>query len=170
MERIIIDRYLRNQSIKWLNQDELFQKNVLIVGMGAIGNELLKNLVLLGIGNITIIDYDTIEIHNLTRSVFFREEDVGKSKVEIASKRAKELNPDKRINITSYKQNFYDVIQIDSLKKYDVVFSAVDNYEARILLHRLCYLANVDFINSGIDSQYVNIEYYPYGNKKENAI
>jgi molybdopterin/thiamine biosynthesis adenylyltransferase len=164
MERFIIDRYLRHQSIKWLNQEDLFKKNVLIVGMGAIGNELLKNMVLLGIGNISIIDYDKIEIHNLTRSVLFREEDIGKSKVEIAKNRAKELNPDTRIKIQTYNDDFYNIIDFKFLNQFDAVFSAVDNFEARIKLHRLCFLSKVDFYNAGIDSQFVNVEYYPYKN------
>ena len=164
MDRFYIDRYIRHQSIHWFNQEELFRKNVLIVGMGAIGNELLKNMVLLGIGNITIIDFDKIEIHNLTRSVLFREEDIGKYKVQVAKERAKELNPDPRIKIQTFNDDFYQIVSLSFLEQFDVVFSAVDNFEARIRLHRLCFLNKVDFINAGIDSQYVNVEYFPYSN------
>ncbi|GIX41175.1 MAG: hypothetical protein KatS3mg129_0908 [Leptospiraceae bacterium] len=175
MERISIDRYLRHQSIKWLNQEELFQKNVLIIGIGAIGNELLKNMVLLGIGNISIIDYDKIEIHNLTRSVLFREKDIGKFKVQVAKKRAKNLNPDPRITIKEYNDDFYNIVDLSFLEQFDAVFCTVDNFEARIRLHRLCYLSGIDFYNTGIDSQFVSIEYFPYNryynsrNKKDYA-
>ncbi len=162
MDQFYIDRYIRHQSVHWLNQEDLFRKNVLIVGMGAIGNELLKNMVLLGIGNITIIDFDKIEIHNLTRSVLFREKDIGKYKVQVAKERAKELNPDPRIQIQAYSDDFYEVVNLSFLEQFDVVFSAVDNFEARIRLHRLCFLNKIDFINAGIDSQYVNVEYFPY--------
>lgn len=167
MEEFYIDRYLRHQGIKWLDQNELFRKHILLVGVGAIGNEVLKNLVLLGIGHITIIDFDTIEIHNLTRSVLFRESDIGKSKVEVAKERAKELNPDTRIHINAINANFYDIVNIKFLRQFDAVFCAVDNFDARIKLHRLCFLANVDFYNTGIDSQFLNIEYFPYSKTKE---
>lgn len=167
MEKFSLERYIRHQEIEWLDQNELFQKHILVVGVGAIGNEVLKNLVLLGIGNITIIDYDRIEVHNLSRSVLFRENDIGKYKVEVAKERAKELNPDPRINIRTINANFYDVVNIKFLKQFDGVFCAVDNFESRIRLHRLCFLAKVHFFNAGIDSQYVSVEYFPYKNKRD---
>ena len=65
----------------------------MVVGAGALGNEVIKNLVLMGIGHIFIVDFDTIELANLSRSVLFRESDSGRKKAEVAAARAKEINP-----------------------------------------------------------------------------
>ena len=53
---------------------------ILVIGVGAGGNEVLKNLLLMGFGNITIVDFDTVEDSNLSRTTLFRKEDIGKSK------------------------------------------------------------------------------------------
>ena len=74
------DRYDRLNLIDWWAQTKLRTSSVLVVGAGALGNEVLKNLALVGIGKITLIDFDTISIHNLTRSILFRESDVGSTK------------------------------------------------------------------------------------------
>jgi adenylyltransferase/sulfurtransferase len=63
--------YDRQERITWWNQKKLLASNVLVVGAGALGNEIVKNLVLVGVGNITIVDMDIIEHTNLARCVFF---------------------------------------------------------------------------------------------------
>ncbi len=65
----------------------------MVVGAGALGNDVIKNLALMGVGHIFIIDFDTIEAANLSRSVLFRESDNHRSKAEVAAARAKALNP-----------------------------------------------------------------------------
>lgn len=70
-------RYDRHQSIDWWNQSRLKDSKILVAGAGALGNEVLKNLAMVGVGNITVIDFDTVSITNLTRSVLFRENEIG---------------------------------------------------------------------------------------------
>src|SRR5947208_560139 len=91
------DRYLRHDLIDWFDQDLLKRLRVLVVGAGAVGNEVIKNLVLLGVGAIRIVDFDHIEVHNLTRSVLFSEADVGKSKAEVAAAAAQRLDPNCKV-------------------------------------------------------------------------
>ena len=81
----------RQGRIEWWNQESLKKARVLVIGAGATGNETLKNLVLLGIGNILVCDMDTISVSNLSRTVLFRKEDAGKKKAETAAKRAKQM-------------------------------------------------------------------------------
>src|SRR5688572_24516249 len=88
------DRYSRLRLIPWWDQARLAQASILVIGAGALGNEVIKNLVLLGVGRIYVVDFDTIEPSNLARSVLFRIEDRGRSKADVAVARAKELNPD----------------------------------------------------------------------------
>ena len=65
------DRYSRLRLIPWWDQEKIQNAKIMVVGAGALGNELVKNLTLLGIGNILIFDIDSIENSNLTRSVLF---------------------------------------------------------------------------------------------------
>src|SRR3989337_2806378 len=81
----------RQERISWWSQEKLKKAKVMVVGAGAIGNETLKNLALLGIGSIFIVDFDTISTSNLSRTVLFRKADVGKKKAEVAAERVREL-------------------------------------------------------------------------------
>ena len=87
-------RYSRLELIPWWNQELLHNSTVMVVGAGAIGNELIKNLALLGVGKIVIVDMDKIEQTNLTRSILYRMKDVGKYKSQAAAEAAMEINPD----------------------------------------------------------------------------
>src|ERR1700730_6982349 len=88
------DRYNRLRLIPWWRQDRLQAANVLVVGAGALGNEVIKNLALLGVGHVPGIDVDTVEPSNLSRSVLFRAGDGGQPKALVAARRALEINPD----------------------------------------------------------------------------
>ncbi len=72
------DRYSRLRLISWWRQEKLAAAKVLVVGAGALGNEVIKNLALLGVGTTYVIDLDEVEPSNLSRSVLFRAEDGGK--------------------------------------------------------------------------------------------
>src|SRR6478736_9020492 len=88
------DRYSRLRLIPWWRQERLAAARLLVVGAGALGNEVLKNLALLGVGTVYVIDLDTVEPSNLSRSVLFRNEDGGRAKAAVAAQRAAEINPE----------------------------------------------------------------------------
>ncbi|SVE25729.1 uncharacterized protein METZ01_LOCUS478583, partial [marine metagenome] len=85
------DRFDRFRQISWWNQDKISQAKVLVVGAGALGNEIIKNLALLGFRQIVIVDLDAIELSNLTRSVLYRPGDVGRDKAGTAAAAATAL-------------------------------------------------------------------------------
>ncbi len=153
-------RYQRHSLIEWFSQDAIRALNVCVVGAGAVGNEVIKNLALLGVGNIVVFDFDTIELHNLTRSVLFREGDVGRSKSEVVAERARDL--DSNLNIIPNTGDFWEFLGPTDFQNIDIVFCCVDNFEARIKLNRLCHLTSTDLINVGIDSRFANVEVYPF--------
>jgi len=64
---------LQNRPADWWNQPMLEASNVLVIGCGAVGNETVKNLALLGIKKFTLVDFDNIEVHNLNRSILFHQ-------------------------------------------------------------------------------------------------
>jgi molybdopterin-synthase adenylyltransferase len=155
-----MDKFARISMISGYDRDFLSGLKVLVIGAGAIGNEIVKNLALFGVGEILIVDFDTIEIHNLTRSIFFREDDIGRPKASTVAKRASEIAPE--TNIHSKDGNFWDCISIAETKNFDVVVCSVDNFEARIKANTLCRLASVPMINTGIDHRYVSIDIFPF--------
>ncbi len=144
------DRYQRLRLIRWWDQDKLKAASTLVLGAGALGNEVVKNLALLGIGKIWIADFDRIETTNLTRSVLFRAADVGQWKAEVLASRAKELNPDCMTHALTIDVRYE--FGLAFLKEIDLIFGCLDNREARYYMNRNCYLLRKMFIDGGLDT------------------
>ncbi|MCI6561794.1 MAG: ThiF family adenylyltransferase [Ruminococcus sp.] len=143
------DRYSRLRLIPWWDQEKIQNAKIMVVGAGALGNELVKNLTLLGIGNILILDMDSIENSNLTRSVLFRRNDVGRYKAEVAAERAKEINPD--VNAVGIVANIIDDVGLGVFRRMDVVLGGLDNREARLAINQSCYKVNKPWIDGAIE-------------------
>lgn len=143
------DRYSRLRLIPWWDQEKIQNAKIMVVGAGALGNELVKNLTLLGIGNILILDMDSIENSNLTRSVLFRRNDVGRYKAEIAAERAREINPD--VNAVGIVANIIDDVGLGVFRRMDVVLGGLDNREARLAINQSCYKVNKPWIDGAIE-------------------
>lgn len=155
-----IERYQRHSLVDWFDQEKLSESSVAVIGAGAVGNEALKNLCLLGVGRIHIIDFDRIEEHNLTRTVLFKTDDVGKFKAEAAAAACQKLDPNAKVTFSN--TDFWHSLSLEELKAYDAVLCCVDNLEARIRLNQLCLIAHVDLFNAGIDSRHISVEMYPF--------
>ena len=149
--RVLIDdedRYSRLKLIGWWDQSKLKASRVLVVGAGALGNEVLKNLALVGIGHITLVDFDTIENSNLSRSVLFRAADAGKSKAEVAAAMLREINPD--VTVHTSQGNVLTEIGLGLVRSMDLVIGCLDNREARLWVNRMCWKVNTPWIDGGI--------------------
>lgn len=144
------DRYSRLRLIPWWDQDRLKNASIMVVGAGAIGNELIKNLALLGIGHIYIFDMDDIENTNLTRSILYRRKDVGRYKAEVAAERAMEINPD--VHAKAFICNIIDDVGLGVFRKMDVVLGGLDNREARLAINQSCYKVNKPWIDGAIEA------------------
>jgi adenylyltransferase/sulfurtransferase len=149
------DKYDRLKRIPNWSQEKLANAKVAVFGCGALGNEVLKNLALLGVGHIWVVDYDTIEIHNLTRSVLFRESDIGRYKAEVVAQRVKELNPDAQVYPIIGKLEF--AFGRGLLREMDVVFGCLDSIGARREINKRCYFAGVPWVDGGINHQLGNV-------------
>jgi len=140
----------RQQRISWWDQQKLKEAKVLVVGAGAIGNETLKNLALLGVGNIYIIDFDTISTSNLSRTVLFRKTDAGRQKAEIAAVRIKELTLQEDTHIHWFHGDAVWELGTGVFREMDIVLGCLDNVETRFFVNRQCWLANTPWIDAGI--------------------
>lgn len=108
----------------------------------------MKNLALLGVKDIELIDLDTIDVSNLNRQFLFRPEHVGHSKAIVAAKAAIGFNPD--INVKAFHANVKNhEFNVNYISQFDVVLNALDNVDARRHVNRLCLAAKVPLFDSG---------------------
>lgn len=134
--------------MSWWKKDTVRKAKVMVVGAGALGNEVIKNLALLGIGHILLVDYDTIEYSNLSRSVLFREEDCGRKKGVVAIERLKQINP--AIKAQYLDGNITTDIGLGIFRYVDVVIGCLDNRLARLSINRFCHKVNTTWVDGGI--------------------
>jgi molybdopterin/thiamine biosynthesis adenylyltransferase len=144
------DRYQRLRLMRWWQQDKLNESQLLVVGAGALGNEVVKNLALLGAGHVWIVDFDTVELTNLTRSPLFRPGDVGASKTLVLAARAAEMNPDCCMEAL-HADARYD-LGLNFIRSMDAVLCCLDNREARYYINRCCYLLRKPLLDGGLES------------------
>jgi molybdopterin/thiamine biosynthesis adenylyltransferase len=141
-------RYDRFNQIAWWSQDRLRRARVLVAGVGALGNEIIKNLALLGVGNIVIVDFDRVEQSNLSRSVLFRTEDDGQPKAAVAARRAREINPNLRV--LPIEGDLQWDVGLGLIRRMDVVLGGLDSVGARVAVNQMCWRVGVPFIDGGL--------------------
>jgi adenylyltransferase/sulfurtransferase len=142
------DRYARLKLIGWWDQQRLREARILVVGAGALGNEVLKNLALVGVGRIVLVDFDTVENSNLSRSVLFRAAHAGQAKATVAAAAIQELNPD--VTVQAISGNVLTDIGLGLVRNMDLVIGCLDNREARLWVNRMCWKVNTPWIDGGI--------------------
>ena len=143
------DRFGRFRLIGWWDQARLARAKVLVIGAGALGNEIIKNLALLGVGNVLIADMDRIENSNLSRSVLYRASDNGQLKADVAARSAREIYPG--MNVHAFNGNVVYDLGLGVFRWADVVIGGLDNREARLAINRACYRLNKPWIDGAIE-------------------
>ena len=143
------DRFARFRLISWWDQERLARARVLVIGAGALGNEILKDLALLGVGRVFVADRDRVENSNLSRSILFRERDCGRPKAEVAAERAAEIYPG--IRVQPFTGNMvYDLGQ-GVYRWADVILGGLDNREARVAINQAAARAGKVWIDGAIE-------------------
>jgi len=142
------DRLGTFEFISWWEREKVANAKVLVVGAGALGNEVVKNLTLMGVGHILVIDFDTIEASNLSRSVLFREADSNRKKSEVVAARAKELNPQTKIQYLH--GDVTTELGLGVVRRMDVVIGCLDNREARLAINRFAYWMGKPWVDGAI--------------------
>lgn len=128
-------------------QKKLLNSKAVIVGCGALGTVAANNLARAGVGHITIIDRDFVELSNLQRQMLFEEEDVGEPKALSAAKRLNAINSEIEIEPIVADLNHTNILEI--LKDTDVVLDATDNIQTRMLVNDVCVKNGIPWIYTG---------------------
>lgn len=144
------DRFDRQSRIKGWDQKKLKDATIMIIGAGALGNEIVKNLALIGVGNILIIDSDTIEPTNLSRTMLFTTQDTGKDKAGTLAAAARRLYPE--INATAIKGDIHYDVGLGFYRNADLIIGAVDNLAARSQACTCAALAGKPYLDSGVSA------------------
>jgi molybdopterin/thiamine biosynthesis adenylyltransferase len=147
--RIEESRYERLEQIAWWDQARLRRARVLVAGAGALGNEILKHLALVGVGRIVVVDFDRIELSNLSRSIFFRAADAGAAKAEVIAERLREVNPD--VLVLPMVGDLLHDLGLGLLRRMDVVIAGLDSLGSRRGLNRMCWQVGVPWIDGAVD-------------------
>lgn len=149
--------------LSWFRKDKVKNAKVLVAGAGALGNEVVKDLALFGVGHIYVVDFDRIEISNLTRSVLFREEDAYNHafKADIVAQRAMEINP--QIKVTPIVGNLFSEVGFGLYRTVDVIIGCLDSRIARYLLNRLAMRAGKSWIDGSIENLTGAVKVYTPG-------
>lgn len=158
-----MNKYFARQDLFLLPEVGRMIKNlrVLVVGAGAAGNEVLKNLVLMGFRNLTIVDFDHIEDSNLSRTVLFITEDIGKSKAIVAAGRLKEMALAENPHIEGLHGNLMtDFGKGKLFMEHDIVISCVDTQQCRAFISDWCVRTNTPFFEIGFEGHTVNITFF----------
>ncbi|MGL4653268.1 tRNA threonylcarbamoyladenosine dehydratase [Cetobacterium sp.] len=131
------------------NLNKLNNSHVLVFGVGGVGGFVVESLVRAGVGELTVVDFDTVDITNLNRQVVATMDTVGQDKVEVIKRRALSINPDIKVN--AYKEKFFkdkkDLFFSED-KKYDYIVDAIDLVTAKLDLITIAKELKIPIISS----------------------
>ena len=117
-------------------QDKLKKSKVLVIGAGGLGCPILQYMTTAGVGTIGIVDFDTIEIHNLHRQILYTENEIGKSKAITAKSVLERLNP--LINVEVFEEKLTSENATKLIQGFDIVVDGSDNFTTRYLVNDTC--------------------------------
>jgi len=156
------NRHLILDEIGESGQLKLKEAKVLVIGAGGLGCPILQYITAAGIGNIGIIDHDTIDQSNLQRQVLYSHNDIGQYKAEVAASRLSGLNP--FVNFEIYLQRLTSEIAIELFSKYDIVVDGSDNFPTRYLVNDAAVLTNKPVVFGSIFKFEGQVSVFNYNN------
>lgn len=149
------DRYSRQILIEDWDQKKVAESHIVIVGAGAIGSVVGVILGGMGVGKISMIDFDSVELSNLNRQLLFRDEDVGINKAEAAARELRRINP--TIHVEAYPMKMQAVPK-DVYETCDVIVGCLDTYLARRWLNSLAVQLKIPLVLGGMFAMLGNLQ------------
>jgi adenylyltransferase/sulfurtransferase len=129
-------------------QRRLKQSHVVVAGLGGLGCSASLHLALSGIGHITLVDSDRVELSNLNRQVLHYEEDIGEKKPFSAARKLTKLNSS--IQVTPVFEKITEHNAEEIIKAADLVLDGMDNLETRFVLNKACVARGIPLVHSGV--------------------
>ncbi|VAW96035.1 Molybdopterin-synthase adenylyltransferase [hydrothermal vent metagenome] len=126
-------------------QEKLLAAHALVIGLGGLGSPVALYLAAAGVGELTFVDFDTVEVSNLQRQIAHQTQDCGTSKVESAKQSALALNPDTKINVINKKINDAELQSL--VAKADVVLDCTDNFSTRFAINQYCVIESTALVS-----------------------
>jgi molybdopterin/thiamine biosynthesis adenylyltransferase/rhodanese-related sulfurtransferase len=144
-------RYARQHALKGFGlpaQERLAASRVLVVGAGGLGAPVLMYLAAAGVGGLSIVDHDRVDLTNLHRQLLFGTGDVGRSKLDAAAARLADLNPNVAVTLHATRLNAGNAASL--VDGHDVVIDATDNFPTRYAINDACLLHGVPFVYGSV--------------------
>jgi molybdopterin/thiamine biosynthesis adenylyltransferase len=129
-------------------QEKLQRAHVFIAGMGGLGSPIALYLAAAGVGSITLVDMDRVDLSNLNRQILHWDDDVGKQKVRSALEKLRKVNPSVKCEPVNTKINEENVLDLTA--KCDVLMDATDNFQARYLLNKAAIQHSIPLIHGAV--------------------
>ena len=145
------NRYKRQVGLPEIGEDgqnRLASAKAAVIGAGGLGSPVLYYLAAAGVGRITIIDHDTVDITNLNRQILHFEDDLGREKAQSSKEKLQRFNRDIRINASTFKLTEDNAWEL--LSGHDMAISCLDNNMARCILNAACIKSGIPMVNGGV--------------------
>lgn len=144
-EELRYNRQIILKSVDFDGQEKLKASKMLVVGIGGLGCAASQYLAAAGVGNLTLLDFDTVSLSNLQRQVLHCDERLNMPKVESAKIALEQINP--HINIETINAKLDEEKLAEIIPHFDIVLDCTDNVEIRNLLDRQCCNAKIPLIS-----------------------
>lgn len=156
---IIIDYIWARHLIAWGDEGQrrIRSATVLLAGAGAIGNEVAKNLSMLGLGRLFIVDRDVVELSNVSRMIFFEASDLGRNKAEALAENVHKKYP--FVETSAYRGNL-ESMPLKLFLDSEVIVSGLDNLVSRIYLSQISRKYSIPLIDGGIMGPSARVQSY----------
>lgn len=164
-EMLRYNRQIILKAFDFEGQEALKQSSILILGAGGLGCASSQYLATAGIGKLTLIDDDKVELSNLQRQVLHHDADIGKLKVESAAQALKELNPE--LEIVTVAKRLNDEALLSLVQDHDLVLDASDNVDTRNQLNRLCYQTKTPLVSGATIRMEGQVSVFTYQDESE---
>jgi len=164
-EMLRYNRQIILKAFDFEGQEALKHSSILILGAGGLGCASSQYLATAGIGKLTLIDDDKVELSNLQRQVLHHDADIGKAKVESAAQALKELNPKLKVETIAKRLNDSDLQHL--VEQHDLVLDASDNVETRNQLNRLCYQTKTPLVSGAAIRMEGQVSVFTYQAQQE---
>jgi len=155
-----MENYFKRQIQLWGKdtQSNLQHKHILIIGCGGLGCSLGVALGSSGIGKITLVDFDEINLHNIHRQIAFTIQDINKNKAQVLKEHILKRNP--KVEVKYFELNFSDFVSVNDNVDFDLILDATDNLQTRVEIDKFSKQYNIPWIYASVEEFYAQVCFF----------